>query len=113
MTALRWEQAPMNLTRRVALKVGLGTAVTALRSSALRADDIRHHLKEESSPMSHHLGALSQLRTVSSSSTTSTSSPDPNGFIYSLDRTNGDPPARSYAKSPPKEPDFPLTFARP
>ena len=46
----------MKLTRRFALKVGLGTAVTALSSSAeLRADDLRHHLKEESNPMSHHL----------------------------------------------------------
>jgi Domain of unknown function (DUF4331) len=55
MTARRWEQAPMNVTRRVALKVGLGTAATTLCLSALRADDLRHHLKEESSPMSHHL----------------------------------------------------------
>jgi hypothetical protein len=44
----------MNVTRRVALQVGLGSAVTGLSSSALRADDL-DHLKEESSPMSHHL----------------------------------------------------------
>jgi hypothetical protein len=48
-------QAPMNVTRRVAMKAGLGTALSALSLSALRADDLPHHPKEGSVPMSHHL----------------------------------------------------------
>jgi hypothetical protein len=59
MTTRRWEQAPINVTRRVALKAGLGTALcTALSAaslSALRADDLTHHRREGSIPMSHHL----------------------------------------------------------
>jgi hypothetical protein len=55
MTTLRWEQAPMNVTRRVAMKAGLGTALSALSLSALRADDLPHHRNEGSLPMSHHL----------------------------------------------------------
>jgi hypothetical protein len=49
-------QTPMNVTRRVAMKTGLGTALSALNLSALRADDLPHHPKEGSLPMSHHLG---------------------------------------------------------
>jgi hypothetical protein len=45
----------MNVTRRVAMKTGLGTALSALNLSALRADDLPHHPKEGSLPMSHHL----------------------------------------------------------
>src|SRR5262245_43228721 len=45
----------MNVTRRVALEAGLGTALSALGVSALRADDLQHHRKEGSVPMSHHL----------------------------------------------------------
>jgi hypothetical protein len=48
-------QAPMNVTRRVAMKAGLGTALSALSLSALRADDLPHHLEEGSIAMSHHL----------------------------------------------------------
>ena len=48
-------QAPINVTRRVAMKTGLGTALSALNLSALRADDLLHHRKEGSVPMSHHL----------------------------------------------------------
>ena len=48
-------QAPINVTRRVAMKAGLGTALSALNLSALRADDLLHHRKEGSVPMSHHL----------------------------------------------------------
>ena len=55
MTTRRREQAPTNLTRRVALKAGLGTALSALSLPALRAEDLRHHLEEGSVPMSHHL----------------------------------------------------------
>ncbi len=45
----------MNMTRRVALKAGLGTALSAIGLPVLRADDLRHHRKEGSVPMSHHL----------------------------------------------------------
>jgi hypothetical protein len=45
----------MNVARRVALKTGLGAALSALSLSALRANDLRHHRKEGSVPMSHHL----------------------------------------------------------
>jgi hypothetical protein len=55
MTTQCREQAPTNLTRRVALKAGLGTALSALSLPALRADELRHHLEEGSVPMSHHL----------------------------------------------------------
>ncbi len=55
MTTQRWEQAPMNVTRRVALKAGLGTALSALSLSPLRADDLWRHWKEGNVPMSHHL----------------------------------------------------------
>ncbi len=48
-------QAPVNVTRRVAMKAGLGTALSALNLSALCADDLPHHPKEGSVPMSHHL----------------------------------------------------------
>ena len=41
MTTRRREQAPTNVTRRVALKAGLGTALSALSLSALRAEDLR------------------------------------------------------------------------
>ena len=44
----------MNVTRRFALKAGLGTALSALSLPALRAEDLRH-LEEGSAPMSHHL----------------------------------------------------------
>lgn len=55
MTTRRWEQAPMSMTRRVAMKAGLGSALSALSLSALRADDLPHHWKDGSIPMSHHL----------------------------------------------------------
>jgi hypothetical protein len=55
MITRRREQGPMNVTRRVAMKAGLGTALSSLSLSALRADDPPHHRKEESVPMSHHL----------------------------------------------------------
>jgi hypothetical protein len=55
MTTGRWEQAAMNVTRRVTLKAGLGTALSALSLSASRADDLRHYRQEGSVPMSHHL----------------------------------------------------------
>jgi hypothetical protein len=45
----------MNLTRRAALKTGLGAALSALSLPALRAYDLRHQQKEGSVPMSHHL----------------------------------------------------------
>jgi hypothetical protein len=49
-----WEQAVMNVTRRVAMKAGLGTALSALGLPALRADELRHRT-ERSVAMSHHL----------------------------------------------------------
>jgi hypothetical protein len=55
MITRRREQGPMNVTRRVAMKAGLGTALSSLSLSALRADDPPHHRKEKSVPMSHHL----------------------------------------------------------
>ncbi len=55
MTTRCREQAPTNLTRRVALKAGLGTALSALSLPVLRAEEPRHHLEEGSVPMSHHL----------------------------------------------------------
>ncbi len=55
MTTRCREQAPTNLTRRVALKAGLGTALSALSLPALGAVELRHHLEEGSVPMSHHL----------------------------------------------------------
>jgi hypothetical protein len=48
-------QAPVNVTRRVAMKAGLGTALSALSLSASRADDLPHHPKEGRIAMSHHL----------------------------------------------------------
>jgi Domain of unknown function (DUF4331) len=48
-------QAPMKVTRRVAMKTGLGTALSALNLSALCADNLPHHPKEGSIAMSHHL----------------------------------------------------------
>ena len=45
----------MKLTRRVAMKAGLGTALSALGLSALRADELPNHGKEGNVPMSHHL----------------------------------------------------------
>ena len=54
MITRRGEQAP-NVTRRVAMKAGLGTALSALSLSASRADDLPYHRKEESVSMSHHL----------------------------------------------------------
>jgi hypothetical protein len=54
MTTRRWEQAPMNVTRRVAMIAGLGTALSA-RLSALRADDLPQQRKQGSILMSHHL----------------------------------------------------------
>ena len=35
-------QAPMNVTRRVAMKTGLGVALSALNLSTLRADGLPH-----------------------------------------------------------------------
>ena len=55
MTARSPEQAPTNLTRRVALQAGLGTALSAVSLSALRAEGLRHYLEEGNVPMSHHL----------------------------------------------------------
>jgi len=51
----RRSEAPMNVTRRVAMKAGLGTALSALSLSASRADDLPHHPKEGRIAMSHHL----------------------------------------------------------
>jgi len=56
----RRQPAPMNVTRRVVLKAGLGTALSALSLSALGlsalcADDLRNHRKEGGLLMSHHL----------------------------------------------------------
>ena len=45
----------MNVTRRVAMTAGLGTALSALGLSALRAYDLPHLGKQGSVPMSHHL----------------------------------------------------------
>jgi hypothetical protein len=46
---------PMKVTRRVAMKTGLGTALSALNLSALRADDLPRHPQEGNIAMSHHL----------------------------------------------------------
>jgi len=43
------------MTRRAAIKAGLGTALSALSLSALRADELPDHQKEWNPPMSHHL----------------------------------------------------------
>jgi Domain of unknown function (DUF4331) len=48
-------QALMDVTRRIAMKTGLGVALSAVNLSALRADDLPHRPKEGSVPMSHHL----------------------------------------------------------
>jgi hypothetical protein len=48
-------QAPTKVTRRVAMKTGLGTALSALNLSALHAGNPPHHPKEGSIAMSHHL----------------------------------------------------------
>jgi Domain of unknown function (DUF4331) len=48
-------QAPINVTRRVAMKASVGTALSALNLSALRADDLLHQPKQGSMSMSHHL----------------------------------------------------------
>jgi len=45
----------MKMTRRVAMKAGLGTALSALSLSELRADELPHHGKEGNVAMSHHL----------------------------------------------------------
>jgi hypothetical protein len=45
----------MNVTPRGAIKAGLGTALSALNPSSLRADEPPHHRKEGSFPTSHHL----------------------------------------------------------
>jgi hypothetical protein len=45
----------MTVTRRVALRAGFSAALSALSLAELRADDLRHHRKEGSDPMSHHL----------------------------------------------------------
>jgi hypothetical protein len=51
----RWDEAPMKMTRRVAVKAGLVTAVSALSRSALRADEQKYQGKEGIVPMSHRL----------------------------------------------------------
>jgi hypothetical protein len=43
------------VSRRITLKAGLGTALSALGFSALRADGWPDHRMERSVPMSHHL----------------------------------------------------------
>jgi Domain of unknown function (DUF4331) len=55
MATRRWEQAPISVTRRAAIKGGLCTTLSALSLSALHADDLPHHRKQRSVPMSHHL----------------------------------------------------------
>ena len=55
MTIRRREQAPTNLTRRAVIKASFCTTLSALSLSALHADDLSHHWKEGSGPMSHHL----------------------------------------------------------
>ena len=45
----------MKMTRRVAMKAGLGTALSALSLSALRANETPYHEKEGNLRMSHHL----------------------------------------------------------
>ncbi len=45
----------MKMTRRVAMKAGLGAALSALSLSALRADELPYHGKEGNVLMSHHL----------------------------------------------------------
>ena len=55
MITRRREQAPINVTRRAAMKIGFFTFLSALNLSALRADDLPHHRKKGSVPMSHHL----------------------------------------------------------
>src|SRR5579862_4920815 len=51
----RREQAPMKMTRRIAMKAGLLTAVSALGPSAVRANELQFQGKEGIVPMSHHL----------------------------------------------------------
>src|SRR5579872_1374164 len=51
----RREQAPMKMTRRVAMKAGLVTTLSALSPPALRADELQYQGKEWIVPMSHHL----------------------------------------------------------
>jgi hypothetical protein len=53
MTIRRSEQAPINVTRRVVLKTGMSSALSALSLSALPA--LGHHPKEGNVHMSHHL----------------------------------------------------------
>jgi hypothetical protein len=45
----------MQMTRRVAMKAGLVTAVSALGPPALRADELQYQGKKGIVPMSHHL----------------------------------------------------------
>jgi hypothetical protein len=45
----------MNVSRRAAVKAGLGTALSALSLSALRADGSPNRRDERNVPMSHHL----------------------------------------------------------
>src|SRR5208337_671880 len=55
-SAARPAQAPTGtMTRRAAVKAGLGTALSALGLSASRADVPSHQGKEGNVPMSHHL----------------------------------------------------------
>src|SRR5271163_5018544 len=49
------EQAPMKMTRRVAMKAGLVTAASVLSPPALRADELQYQGKKGIVPMSHHL----------------------------------------------------------
>jgi Domain of unknown function (DUF4331) len=55
-TIRSFEQAPLDITRRAAMKTGLGAAaLSALSLSPLRADEPPNHGKEGNLPMSHHL----------------------------------------------------------
>jgi hypothetical protein len=49
------DQIPINMTRRLAMKAGLGTALSGISFSALFADDLPPRRKEGSVVMSHHL----------------------------------------------------------
>jgi Domain of unknown function (DUF4331) len=49
------ELAPLDITRRAAMKTGLGAALSALSLSPLRADEPPNHGKEGNFPMSDHL----------------------------------------------------------
>ena len=74
MTTQCRERAPTHLTRRVALKAGLGTALSTLSLPVSRAEERGHHLEEGSIPMSHHLDTPLARRTANFISMTCTSS---------------------------------------